>query len=915
MLVRSEHQPRVERWPFVGRHAELAAARTAVLDPGMNGVVIVGAAGVGRSRFADELISEIECSGVRVARATADSTSASVPLGALAHLLAPDVILAATSDGSLDPTRLLAQARNVLGEGNGRLVLMVDDAHLLDAVSLTLLAQLVAEDRAALVVTERSDEPRPDALQTLWRGGRLLRVDLGPLEDDMVDRLLRLGLDGPIEGRTERALRVSSGGNPLLLRELARAAETDGVLTQIDGVWSLTGALPTRHRAAELLHHRVAAVVGEERVVLELLAVVGPSELSLMISRFGADVLEALEGEGLVTVRSHSGWSSETVALAHPLLIDTVRASISTLRTRAILRIHAGHVDSWEGRRPADILRVAAWQLEAGDPIDPDLAEAAAALARHAGDFTLTLPLARAVHAARPTMRAAILLGEALYETGGWDEAEAVLAAADDMVGTPADVLRLVGQRGTNLLFGLLEPERARRITDEAAPRLLGDGNESLRDELVSRRALLHVYDGQPAEALRILEGLEGHRSGAAAVDATSELDADAARAQIMWATPGVPALALTGRTEEAIDLAHVAYARHSRLGDDIGLTSLDTHLITLCLALQEHGSLDDAETLAQAGYEGSVDAGSLPGQTWFALNLSRIALIRGQPMSGERWCRESAAVAGSAGWRGPRSMALAGLAASTALAGDMVTAHQALVELASVTGRFGFLLPERCLGPAWVLVAQGRRLEAIGLLRAGADLAADTGHVTTEAWLLHEIARIGGASEVVDRIEALAERCDGTLVAARAIDTRARAGRSVEGLLSAADAFESMGCHLVAAESLRLAADRARADGDQRRANGLAGRSRATAELTQGARSDDLLAVDLVVPLTKRERDVAMLAATGLPSQEIADRMHLSVRTVSNHLQNVYTKLGVSGRPELAAALTVDRVEVASRR
>ncbi len=201
--------------------------------------------------------------------------------------------------------------------------------------------------------------------------------------------------------------------------------------------------------------------------------------------------------------------------------------------------------------------------------------------------------------------------------------------------------------------------------------------------------------------------------------------------------------LALTGRTTEAIDLAQIAYARHAVLGSDIGLTSLATHLITLCFALQEHGSLDDAEALALAGYEGSVDAGSLTGQTWFALNLSRIALIRARPTTGERWCRESASVAASADWRGPRSMALAGLAAMTALAGDMSIAHQALVDLAAIEGRFGFLLPERCLGPAWVLGAgpEGRSDRGVP---AGADLAATTGHLTTEAWLLHEIARIG---------------------------------------------------------------------------------------------------------------------------------------------------------------------------
>ncbi len=128
------------------------------------------------------------------------------------------------------------------------------------------------------------------------------------------------------------------------------------------------------------------------------------------------------------------------------------------------------------------------WRLEAGEEIDPVLAESAAMLARHAGDFPLMLRLARAAHAGRPTMRTGILLGEALYETGGWPESEAVLAAADSLDGTPAEVLRLVGQRGTNLLFGLLDPDRARRVTDDAAPRLAGEGLGSLRDELVSRR-------------------------------------------------------------------------------------------------------------------------------------------------------------------------------------------------------------------------------------------------------------------------------------------------------------------------------------------------------------------------------------------------------------------------------------------
>ncbi len=59
-----------------------------------------------------------------------------------------------------------------------------------------------------------------------------------------------------------------------------------------------------------------------------------------------------------------------------------------------------------------------------------------------------------------------------------------------------------------------------------------------------------------------------------------------------------------------------------------------------------------------------------------------------------------------------------------------------------------------------------------------------------------------------------------------------------------------------------------------------------------------------MVTPLTSRERDIASLAAQGVSSKDIADQLFLSVRTVNNHLQNVYSKLGVGSRRELATAL-----------
>ena len=46
------------------------------------------------------------------------------------------------------------------------------------------------------------------------------------------------------------------------------------------------------------------------------------------------------------------------------------------------------------------------------------------------------------------------------------------------------------------------------------------------------------------------------------------------------------------------------------------------------------------------------------------------------------------------------------------------------------------------------------------------------------------------------------------------------------------------------------------------------------------------------------------MLAAQGLASRDIGDRLFLSTRTVDNHLQHIYAKLGVNGRDQLVVAL-----------
>lgn len=55
---------------------------------------------------------------------------------------------------------------------------------------------------------------------------------------------------------------------------------------------------------------------------------------------------------------------------------------------------------------------------------------------------------------------------------------------------------------------------------------------------------------------------------------------------------------------------------------------------------------------------------------------------------------------------------------------------------------------------------------------------------------------------------------------------------------------------------------------------------------------------------LTRREREVLHLLATDMSNKEIARALDLQLSTVKNHVHNVLTKLGASGRHELAAAL-----------
>jgi DNA-binding NarL/FixJ family response regulator len=53
--------------------------------------------------------------------------------------------------------------------------------------------------------------------------------------------------------------------------------------------------------------------------------------------------------------------------------------------------------------------------------------------------------------------------------------------------------------------------------------------------------------------------------------------------------------------------------------------------------------------------------------------------------------------------------------------------------------------------------------------------------------------------------------------------------------------------------------------------------------------------------PLSQREREIVVLVAQGFKNKEMAEKMFISEQTVKNHLHNIFDKLGVSDRLELA--------------
>ena len=199
------------QWPLVGRHEEVELFAATLADPRAHGFVIHGPPGVGKTRLADQCLATADGSGRNVARATATEGSRSIPLGALAHLLAGGHRRRARRSGDGD-VRGPAGAAGAGGERTVGAVRRRSSSHGHDVgdVRRSSWSTPISCSSSPRFGRRRRCAPGLDAL---WHRARVRRIDLDDLDRAAVDSLLHLVLHGPVEATTVTEIWTASRGN------------------------------------------------------------------------------------------------------------------------------------------------------------------------------------------------------------------------------------------------------------------------------------------------------------------------------------------------------------------------------------------------------------------------------------------------------------------------------------------------------------------------------------------------------------------------------------------------------------------------------------------------------------------------------------------------------------------------------
>ncbi len=868
---------------LVGRTAESAWLRSALAAPAAV-VVITGPAGVGKSRLARDVCDDLEADHT-VLRIFASEAAGAVPFGAFAHVVPPPEF------GSPDTTAMLRTAAERVLEhyGSDPSVLLVDDAHLLDPSSVALVHHLVHSSALTVVVTVRSGDPAPPDVARLWADDRVDLLELADLDEADTAALVTDLCAGPVDSTTTDEIWRATRGNPLFVRELVTAALADQRLQLDEGLIRLRGELQAPARLTELVHAQLRANHQDDFDALEFLAVTGPVDLDGFVDEVGTDIVDRLEHAGVVAV-TFSGPDGEQpeVRLDHPLYEEVLVATMSVTRLRSLQRRAAELLRGSTG--PAFRYREAMLRIECGLHVEGSVIEHAAHYALACFDRSAAERLVRSAVEVETDPSTSIeldrILAKLLRWTGRHDEAEEILRRTDMATVDDSRVLaeHLIA-RSENLFRGLLDADAAHALLETAQDVALADADA---ERLEAFDASLLLLEARVTEAAAAAETVLARGSDPAA----------AAMAAVALAY----AQGRAGRFEQAeaaADLAEALTDRHSGvLADDP-----TAPWIARCLSLADSGALDrcDAELLVGPTAGDSLDR--VHWQAWRELITARVQAARGRVSTAVLHARSAALSFRDHEDRALERVAWAGVARIEGQRGNAAT--EAIERAHSIDpGPFRLLDCEIAWSHAWVAIAEGRITDGVELLRAAAGEAETTGQFSIALAVTHDMLRVQPDADVAAAVISLAEVVGGDFSRARAAHAQAVIAGDIAAFVVAAEDFGAAGATLVAAEVLAQAAAVARAAGDPRRGRLLTTRAMEHHRRCEDAATPALRSLREPIALTRREREVATQAASGLTGPEIAERLHLSVRTVNNHLQRAYQKLGIDSRADLADTL-----------
>lgn len=777
----------------------------------------------------------------------------------------------------IDQADLLAVlGQDLQNRAEGRaIILAVDDVHLLDGLSAGFIDYVAIRSLATVLLTLRSGLPVPDALGRLTRHGAIPRLELQALSRSEFNEMLERALDGIVESVSAERMWEATQGNVLFARELIADLLEAGELRLIHGVWRWPGGVGPAPRIQEAIAVRLDGLTEPGRRFLELLAIGEPLGLAAA-DRVTADgVLIELERRGLITVGDED---APSVRFSHPLFGEILRAEMPSLLRRQINGQLARIMRSVSERSPGELLKLAVLWQDSGERVDPTVLCEAAQVANRLSDHALAEKLAVDSLEQSTTFLAQLELGWSLLHQGRLEKSAELLTPLvgnepdDDARERLADGLSLaVGSGLGRVEDALALMTEIERSTVDLTTRLL----------IQCHRAHLHAFFSQYPEAIEL------------GMNAMQAVDDD--RIFVRSLTSVASSLVMIGRTEDALSLTEAGLECALRVREELPRAP-GWALSSRCTALAFAGRVPEALELLDF----ALSLSGLPPEQRARANgyRARFLLLGGKAASAARNLNEAAL--GMRTDPGYGSWCLALLAEAEALLGHSAAAEEARSEALSLhsNDRLSVFVDER-RALAWVDAQAGRLTEAIEQLWAAAEMALERGQRSFELIILGDLLRLGETAPAA-RARDVSILVEGLLGKAIGLHAQAVISGSGKDFELAASSFAQMNHSLTASELWAEASAAYRREGLQARSTKAAKKSHEMVGLCEGAKLRPVSLAEQVEPLSRRQREVALLAAQGASNAEIASALSLSVRTVESHLYAAFAKLGLTARDEL---------------